>query len=81
MFFEKGAAAYFDGHYSKAITQFMQGQRIAPNGLFLYNISLCHQKLGNFDDALIAGLAAEERGIANHRYLAQRHGCRRHALE
>ncbi|MGM0558778.1 MAG: tetratricopeptide repeat protein [Myxococcota bacterium] len=49
--FEKGAALYNEKKYSSAIVEFRRGQRVYPSGLFLYNIAMCHMRLGNMEDA------------------------------
>ena len=49
--FEQGAALYNEKKYSAAIVEFQRGQRVYPSGIFLYNIAMCHMRLGNMDDA------------------------------
>jgi hypothetical protein len=49
--FTKGAEFYASGEYSKAIVEFISGHNIAPNAMFLYNISLCYERLDNIPDA------------------------------
>lgn len=57
--FEDGAALYTQGDYSKAIVEFLKGHAIAPNAMFLYNISLSYLKLENVPDALDAAEEAK----------------------
>ena len=61
-YFEQGAEYYFNGEYGKAIVEFMRGNDEIPNALLLYNISLSHSRLGNFNDALEFGRRAREMG-------------------
>lgn len=62
--FEDGAAFYTTGEYSKAIVEFLKGHAIAPNAMFLYNISLSYFKLDNISDALAAAeKARNEEGM------------------
>lgn len=58
--FANGAEKFAAGEYAKAVAEFMSGHAIAPNAMFLYNVSLCYERLGNFDDALSAGKRAQE---------------------
>lgn len=58
--FEKGAEWYAQGEYAKAVVEFIRGNSITPNAMFLYNISLCYERLGKLDDALSAGEKASK---------------------
>lgn len=60
--FEEGGALYFKQEYGGAIVKFKTAHIKSPNALFLYNISLCHLKLGQFGDALSAAREAREMG-------------------
>ena len=61
--FEKGAEWYTRGDYSKAIVEFLKGNSISPNAMFLYNISLCYGKLNNLENAIQAGEKAIRLGL------------------
>jgi hypothetical protein len=52
--FQKGAEWFAEGEYAKAVVEFMSGHAIAPNAMFLYNVSLAYERLGNIPDALSA---------------------------
>lgn len=56
--YEKGVEWYAAGDYPKAIVEFLKGYNLAPNAMFLYNISLSYQKLGNYQEALRAAVRA-----------------------
>lgn len=58
--FSTGAEYYASGQYSKAIVEFISGHNIAPNAMFLYNISLCYQRLDNLPDARDAAVKARQ---------------------
>ena len=73
-YFEQGAEYYFNGEYGKAIVEFMRGNDEIPNALFLYNISLSHSRLGNFNDALEFGRRAREMGGLDPATSAQNEG-------
>lgn len=60
--FEKGAEWYTQGEYSKAIVEFLKGYNLAPNPMFLYNISLSYAKMDNIEEALKAAERAEREG-------------------
>lgn len=62
--FQQGAEYYTGGEYPKAIVEFVKGNALAPNAMFLYNISLSYAKLGNIEDALTAAVKAQgEKGM------------------
>jgi tetratricopeptide (TPR) repeat protein len=61
--FERGAEWYTRGDYSKAIVEFLKGNSISPNAMFLYNISLCYGKLNNLENAIQAGEKAIQLGL------------------
>ncbi|MBA2664452.1 MAG: hypothetical protein H0U74_19350 [Bradymonadaceae bacterium] len=50
--FDQGALFYTQGEYSKAIVEFLKGNELSPNAMFLYNISLCYEHIGNVRQAL-----------------------------
>lgn len=56
--FARGAEKYAGGEYAKAVAEFMSGHAITPNAMFLYNVSLCYERLGNLEDALAASRRA-----------------------
>lgn len=57
--FKKGAEWYVAGEYAKAIVEFKFGHRLAPNAMFLYNMSLAYERLQSYEEA--AGVAQEAR--------------------
>lgn len=57
--FTKGAEFYALGDYSKAIVEFIQGHNLAPNAMFLYNISLSYERLDNLKEARNAAVKAK----------------------
>lgn len=50
--FDDGASFYMNGEYGKAIVEFMKGNDLVPNALFLYNIGVCHSRLGNTQEGI-----------------------------
>ncbi len=50
--FDDGATFYMNGEYGKAIVEFMKGNDLVPNALFLYNIGVCHSRLGNTQEGI-----------------------------
>ena len=62
VYFEKGAAYYFEGEYGQALVQFKKGHATLPNALFQYNIALCNLKLERYREALNAARDAERMG-------------------
>lgn len=56
--FATGAEFYALGDFSKAIVEFLQGHNLAPNAMFLYNISLSYQRLENLPEARNAAVKA-----------------------
>ena len=58
--FEQGAAMYYNGNYGAAILKFKQAYQAEPNALFLYNMSLCYLKLGQYEEAIEAGELAKK---------------------
>lgn len=50
--YEAGIKAAIASDYVDAIYQFKQGHKLAPNGLFTYNITIAHIRLGNPREAL-----------------------------
>ena len=60
--YKEGVDAYLGGDYAIAITKFREGYGLDPNSMFLYNLSLCFWKLGNFQEALNHAEKAEELG-------------------
>lgn len=61
-YFQQGAEYYTTGEYSKAIVEFLKGYNLAPNPMFLYNISLSYAKMDNVEDALGAAERANKDG-------------------
>lgn len=60
--YKEGSEAYLGADYAIAITKFQEGFELDPNAMFLYNLSLCFSKLGNFQEALEHAQKAEEMG-------------------
>lgn len=60
--FAAGAQLYYDGAYDAAIAQFELAHAKIPNAIFLYNISLAHQKKGDLRKALATAKEADELG-------------------
>jgi len=60
--FQQGAEFYTSGEYSKAIVEFLKGYNLAPNPMFLYNISLSYAKMDNIEEALRAADRANKDG-------------------
>jgi len=50
--YQRGAAAYAEGHYTDAIDSFLSADRVAPNPAFAYNIGLAYEQLGDVKNAL-----------------------------
>lgn len=60
--FRKGAEWYAQGDYAKAIVEFKFGNNLAPNAMFLYNMSLAYERLGSFDEAIEVAQEARKMG-------------------
>ena len=60
--YKAGVESYFAADYAVAITKFREGFNLDPNAMFLYNLSLCFSKLGNFEEALENAERAAEMG-------------------
>lgn len=60
--YKEGVEAYFGADYGRAIARFREGFELDPNAMFLYNLSLCFSKLGNFEEALDHAERAQEMG-------------------
>lgn len=60
--YSEGIDLYFAEDYGVAITKFNAGYQLDPNAMFLYSLSLCFSKLGNFPDALEHAERAKETG-------------------
>jgi tetratricopeptide (TPR) repeat protein len=52
--YNDGKAAYDAGKYKEALTLFLDAQSLYPSPVFHYNIALCHESLGNLDQAVIS---------------------------
>lgn len=62
--FENASNLYFVGEYEKAIEEFEKANALTPDPIILYNISLAHEKLGNFEASIaIARVAATMGGF------------------
>lgn len=51
--FQRGSTLYRTGQYREAIAAFEAAYKARPNGVVLYNIAQCHEKLGELKDALL----------------------------
>ena len=60
--FRKGAEWYAQGDYAKAVVEFKFGHNLAPNAMFLYNMSLAYERLGSFDEAIEVAQEARKMG-------------------
>ncbi len=60
--FETGADLYYDEKYEEAIAEFEAGHALIPNAIFLYNISLAYERMGETEKALQKAEEAEEMG-------------------
>ena len=49
-----GKAAYDAGDYSEALQLFLEAQSLYPSPVFHYNVGLCHEALGNLEQAVIS---------------------------
>jgi outer membrane receptor for ferrienterochelin and colicins len=49
--FNRGAAAYRSGNYEQALEHLLLSNRLVPNRNVAFNIGLCYEKLGNFNEA------------------------------
>ena len=58
--FQKGAEWFAKGDYPKAVVEFISGHALAPNAMFLYNVSLSYERMGKIDDALSAAEGAKQ---------------------
>jgi tetratricopeptide (TPR) repeat protein len=58
--FAKGAEWFASGEYAKAVVEFTTGHSLAPNAMFLYNVSLCYERLERLEDALGAAERARK---------------------
>lgn len=61
-FYKEGIDLYFAEDFGLAITKFRSGYQLDPNAMFLYSMSLCFSKLGNFSEALEQAERARETG-------------------
>ena len=54
-FFQQGLALYADGDYRQALDQFLAARDLGASGAsLLYNIGVCHYRLGNYPAAKVA---------------------------
>lgn len=60
--FKKGAEYYANGEYAKAVVEFKFGHQLAPNAMFLYNMSLAYERLESYDEAVQVASDAEKMG-------------------
>ncbi len=60
--FRKGAEYYAAGEYAKAVVEFKFGHTLAPNAMFLYNMSLAYERLDSYEEAAQAATQADQMG-------------------
>jgi tetratricopeptide (TPR) repeat protein len=52
--YNDGKAAYDAGKYEDALKLFLDAQSLYPSPVFHYNVALCHEALGNLEQAVIS---------------------------
>ena len=60
--FERGEKHFYDEDYEAAIREFEAANDLIPNAIFLYNISVAHERLGQREKALATAEEAERVG-------------------
>jgi len=50
--YQKGNQLYQSGDYQGAIREFAEADRLAPSPILGFNIALCHDRMGNTDEAI-----------------------------
>jgi tetratricopeptide (TPR) repeat protein len=60
--FITGQSYYAQGRYQNALTEFEEAYRLSERAAFVYNIGICHEKLGEAD----AAVAAYRRYLDSH---------------
>ncbi len=72
--FESGAAYYDAGEYESALREFQSAYELSHRPALNFNIYLCHQALGNFEEAAasLERFLAEVEDIPNRETLQQR---------
>lgn len=60
--FARGEKFFYDEQYEDAIREFRAANDLIPNGIFLYNISVAHERLGQREQALAAAEEADRLG-------------------
>lgn len=60
--FAQGAEYFYKEDYAKAVVEFLNAYKYSPDSMILYNLSMAHAKLGNFDEAYKAAARAQEMG-------------------
>ena len=58
--FDRGAAYYFEGEYSRALVEFRRANEAMAHPVFLFNMALCHRELGRVDRTMQAAEEARE---------------------
>lgn len=56
--FDNGARLFYEGDFSGAIVEFRKAYDYNPDPMILYNISLAHERLKNFPEAMRVGKTA-----------------------
>jgi len=52
--YNDGKDAYDQGDYGEALQLFLEAQSLYPSPVFHYNVGLCHEALGNHEQAIIS---------------------------
>src|SRR2546423_3636937 len=52
--FLAGSAYYEQANYADAVKEFNEAHRLSKRADLLYNISVCYERLGHWDDAIAA---------------------------
>ena len=72
--YRTGASYYDSGDYEDALREFKRSHKLNPHPVLFYNISMCHQHLGNDDEAIdyLKRYLESDAEISNRRTLERR---------